>query len=266
MTGKIKVRPALPLWQRLRRRWRAWRGAGLCKTHVVDLVQIGSARLKRVRFADPAQAQAVADSLEQFADSGCFPALLMRQGPQLWVDYVPGAPPRLEDAVARGRLVDFFVRLYTHRPALAADPGPAAGQLDRDLDFLNRCGVIESDRAADLMRQARALRPERVWSGLDYADPLAKNFILQTDRAVGIDIEALLPNASLGTGLAKAWLRWSFDPVPEVIEQVVSVGGPDLNEQWPWVRLCFLCEYFRQKVLQGKPGYIRVEMLDRVAG
>lgn len=264
MAGKIRVSHALPLWQRLRRRWRAWRGAGLNKTHVVHFVRIGDTQFKRVRFADAQSAQTVADGLDRLSDRNCFPALLMHHAQQLWVDYVPGQPPRLDDPADRRHLVDFFVRLYGQVQAMAADPEPISAGLVRDLDFLSRCGVLGPDRAGPLLALERHLRPGRVWLGVDYIDPLTKNFVIQADQAIAIDIEALVLDAPLGTGLAKAWLRWPFDPAPELLERLPAAGGPDLVEQWPWVRLCFLCEYFKQKLLQGKPGYIQVEVFDRL--
>ena len=264
MAGKIRVRHALPLWQRLRRRWRAWRGAGLNKSHVVHFVQIGEARFKRVGFAAAETAQAVAEGLERLADSACFPALLMRDGHQVWVDYVPGGPPQLSDPADQQRLVEFFVRLYGQAPVQTTDPAPISVLVARDLDFLSRCGVLTQDRSHRLLELERALRPSQVCLGMDYIDPLAKNFVIRGDQAVAIDIEALILDTPLGTGLAKAWLRWPFDPAPEVLRRVLAAGGPDLAPQLAWTRLSFLGSYFKQKVLQGKPTYIRLDAFDRL--
>ncbi len=263
MVARIRVRHALPFWQRLRRHWRAWRGAGLGKTHEVHFVWIGKTRLKRVRFADAQTAREIAHGLEQLAGDGCFPTLLMAQGRQLWVDFVPGQAPRLNDPADRDRLVAFFVRLYARAPATASKPDALSARLALDLDFLTRCGVLATERANRLLALERTLRPDRVWAGADYTDPVGKNFVIRDDVAVGIDIEALSSNSPLGTGLAKAWLRWPFDPAPEVFGRLPA-DGPDLGQQWAWVRLCFLGDYFKQKVLQGKPGYIRLEAFDRL--
>lgn len=264
MAGKIRVRHALPLWQRLRRYWRSWRGAGLTKTHAVHFVDIGEARFKRVQFADGGTARAVAEGLERLADSECVPGLLMHQERQLWVDYLPGRPPALDDPADQGRLIEFFVRLYTSTPPAVADPALFSVRLARNLDFLSRADVLTPARADQLRELERRLRPDRVQIGYDYIDPLGKNFVVQGDRVVAIDIEALVPETSLGTGLAKAKLRWPFDPSARVLSRLSAAGGPELAGQLVWTELCFLCDYFKHKVLQGKPGYIRLEALDRL--
>jgi hypothetical protein len=264
MAGKIRVRHALPLWQRLRRCWRGWRGAGLAKTHVVHFVDIGEARFKRVLFADSETARAVAEGLEHLADSECFPGLLMHQERQLWVGYLPGRSPALNDPADQERLIDFFVRLYASIPPTVADPAPFSARLVRNLDFLSRTTVLTHARADQLRDLERRLRPDRVQVGYDYIDPLGKNFVVHGDRVVAIDIEALVPEMPLGTGLAKAKLRWPFDPSAQVLSRLAAAGGPELAGQLVWTELCFLCDYFKQKLLQGKPGYIRLEALDRL--
>ncbi len=264
MAAKIRVRHALPLWQRLRRRWRSWRGAELGKTHVVHFVDIGEARYKRVVFAEAESARAAVRALEALAGSGCVPALARHEVCAVWVDYVPGRPPRLKDASDQARLVDFFVRLYVVGDAVAADPAPFTACLRSDLDFLVEAGVLRRDYAAGIEELEQRLRPPSIWLGLDYIDPLAKNFIVVNDWLVAIDIEALKAGAILGTGLAKARLRWPFDPGADFCRRLVEGGGPDLAIQLPWAELCFLCGYFRQKLLQGKPGYVRLAALDQL--
>lgn len=258
MSVKIRVRHALPLWERLRRRWRSLRGAGLNKTHVVHRVTIGEARLKRVRFADSERAGAAADALERLADSGCVPRLLMHQEAQLWVEYVPGRLANLADPADRERLLECFVRLYCAAPSTAMDPSRYTARLQRDLEFLNASGVLQPERVDQLQALELRLRPSQVLVGYDYIDPLGKNFVIQGDRAVAIDIEALTADSLLGTGLAKAALRWPFDPSAAVLAGLTAASGPMLQNQLSWVRLCFLGDYFKQKLLQGKPGHIQV--------
>ncbi len=262
MTVKIKARLAVPWWQRWRRRWRALRGGGLGKTHQVHLVTIGQLSLKRVQFADPDSARRIAANLEALKDPDAFPRLLMQQGAELWLEYIPGRLARLNDAADGRLLVDFFVRLYRSAPMVTVDAAPYTARLQRDLDFLSATGVLSRARADQLRALERHWCPSAVWVGPDYLDPLGKNFVIRGERAVAIDIEALSCDSPLGTGLAKAMLRWPFDPAPAVLAGLAAHGGPDLAPQLPWTRLCFLCDYFKQKLLQGKPGYLRLEALD----
>lgn len=264
MAAKIRVRHAVPLWQRLRRRWRSWRGAALGKTHVVHFVDIGEARYKRVVFAELETAQAVVAALQALGGTGCVPALARHQDCEVWVDYVPGPPPKPSDPTHQACLIDFFRRLYAVGGTLIDDPAPFIARLHSDLDFLVEAGVLTRERGARLKELEQRLRPPSVRVGLDYIDPLAKNFVVADEGLVAIDIEALVSDAILGTGLAKARLRWPFDPCPAVCGRLADGGGPDLSVQLPWAELCFLCEYFRQKLLQGKPGHVRLGALDRL--
>lgn len=264
MAARIRVRHALPLWQRLRRRWRAWRGARMVKTHLVHFVDVDGVRFKRVRFAEVGTAQAVAQVLAQLAETSLAPALSRQQDSEVWVDFVPGRAPKAADIEDQARLVDFFASLYAVGQAVAADPGPYASGLQEDLQYLSRAGLVAPERAAGLAALEKRLRPHQVWIGPDYIDPVAKNFIVVGRGLVAIDIEALADDALLGTGLAKARLRWPFDPIDSVCARLSAGAGPDLATQLPWVELCFLCRYFKEKLLQGKPGHIRLEALDRL--
>ena len=235
------------------------------KTHVVHFVDIGEARYKRVAFAGLETAQTVVSALEALAATQCVPGLVRHAGREVWVDYIPGRAPRLKDACDQARLVDFFSRLYSVGDAAAADPAPFAARLDSDLDFLVDAGVLLGERADRLREIEERLRPPSVWVGLDYIDPLPKNFVVADEALVAIDIEALVNDAILGTGLAKARLRWPFDPAAELLKRLVEGPGPDLEHQLPWAELSFLGSYFRQKLLQGKPGHVRMDALNRLA-
>lgn len=265
MVTRIRVRQANSLGQRLRRRWRAWRGAGMVKSHAVHIVRIEGLDFKRVTFGDSATAAKVARGLEHLGRSGCFPQLLMHHASQVWVDFVAGRAPRPGDPADRPALIDFFVRLYRQPDATCSSQVSAQQErLQRDLAFLVRVDVLDAGRAGLLAGLGERLCPDRVWVGYDYVDPLAKNFILSGTTAVAIDVEALLGPVVLGAGLAKARLRWPFDPTREVLTRLADDFGRDLRPQAEWAELCFLAEYCKQKVLQGKPGYLRLDAFDRM--
>ncbi|MGY6555700.1 MAG: hypothetical protein ACXIUM_14375 [Wenzhouxiangella sp.] len=236
----------------------------MSKTHVVHFVDIGEARYKRVIFAQARTAQTVVSALEALAASQCVPALVRHDDRAIWVDYVPGSPPRPHEPADQSRLVDFFRRLYAAGARSSVDPAPFTARMGADLDYLVEAGLLMRGRATQLKALEARLRPNRAQVGLDYIDPLAKNFVVVDAGLIAIDIEALVMDALLGSGLAKARLRWPFDPVPQTLKRLEEDGGPDLRPQLAWTELCFLCGYFKQKLQQGKPGYVRLEALDRL--
>jgi hypothetical protein len=261
MFKPAKPRPANPWWQRWRRRWRAWRGAGELKRHRVELIDVDGRRCKRVRFDSETVAVQVAEALEALAGLDRFPALLEQVGSELRVDYIPG--PLARAGRDEPELLALFGELYA---APAARLGLAeSGLLPRlaeDLAFLVERGWIKSVLAERLLAGAETRAPAGVWTGYDYIDPVLKNFVLRADgRAIAIDIEALVPGQALGSGLAKARLRWLRSAPGQLFKAVEAAGGPDLAEQYPFIELCFLAAYFRQKIIQHKPGHIRIEAL-----
>lgn len=261
MSKPAKPRPANPWWQRWRRRWRAWRGAGELKRHRVELIDVDGNRCKRVRFDSEAVAGQVAASLGALARLDRFPALLNHAGNEIRVEYIPG--PLARAGRDERELLALFSELYA---VPAARVGLAeSGLLPRlaeDLTFLVERGWIESVLAERLLASAEARAPAGVWTGHDYIDPVLKNFAMRADgRAIAIDIEALVPNQPLGAGLAKARLRWLRSDPGQVFNAVQAAGGSNLAKQYPLVELCFLTAYFRQKIIQRKPGHIRIQAL-----
>lgn len=265
MNPGIRRRPANSFWQRVRRRWRTWRGAMLAKSHHVEIVTLGGVDFKRVQFAESATAGLVAGHLEGLEPTGCVPSLVLHEGREVWVEYVVGRPPDPQILQGREQLIDFFVALYrcpgVHQSVL---PERFHSALLRDLVFLGQTGVLTTELQQSCVDLAERVRPQSAWLGLDYIDPLTKNFIVRGGRAIAIDIEALTGPVPLGQGLAKARLRWPFDPVKAVLDRLADKGGVRLHEQMDWVELSFLASYFRQKILQGKPGHIRMNALEQL--
>jgi hypothetical protein len=261
MPQPTNPRPANSWWQRWRRRWRAWRGAGELKRHRVELLEVDGRRCKRVQFDSEVIAVQVAQSLHALAGLDRFPALLDQAGSELLVDYIPG--PLARASRDEPELLALFSELYaapTIRVGLAASG--LLPRLAEDLAFLVERGWIEAGLAERLLAAAEARAPTGLWTGHDYIDPVLKNFVLRADsRAIAIDIEALVSDQPLGGGLAKARLRWLRSDPGRVFDAVEAAGGPNLAEQYRLVELCFLASYFRQKIIQRKPGHIRIQAL-----
>ncbi|MFU8832266.1 MAG: hypothetical protein ACNA7J_08940 [Wenzhouxiangella sp.] len=259
MSVAFQVRNANPPWRRWLRRLRQWRGAGMVKTHQVHIVSINGERFKRVTFARPEEAIAVSSGLKCVSALRRFPAPVALDGCQVWTEYVPGG---LATGSDRERVVDFFAALYRFNATrVGTHTTDFPARLIADLDFLVEADVIASRLADQLKRAGGELQPQFVLLGHDYVDPVLKNFVISDGLAVGIDIEALVGDLPLGYGLAKARLRWLGHADDNVLRRLDGPQGAAVRQQYPWVRLCFLASYFRQKVLQRKPGLIQVAAL-----
>lgn len=260
MSKSNRSRPANPWWQRWLRRWRTWRGAGLAKTHQVDLIEIDGQRLKRVIFDSAETALAVSKALRQTADTGLFPALVFHHEFEVRVEFIPG--PLARPGRDELRLAAFFIELYRlpNNTVSLADSG-LMPRLESDLDFLLEHSLVEQDLSRRLLEMAGRLAPPSILLGHDYIDPVAKNFVIVDGRAIAIDIEALLADQPLGTGVAKARLRWPGLDIDQMMSRPGSAGGPDLIGQYAFIELCFLASYFRQKIIQRKPRHLQPEAL-----
>jgi len=253
------VRPAHPWWRRLLRAYRVWRGAVPSKTHHVHFVQHAGQACKRVRFSTQSEAQAVVSALRALADGPagrCVPALIDHDADTVWVAYVPeDRPQQVADTHLDEAVLGFFERLYATTPRHNQDPSTALLALQSDLQRLVAAGQLSASEADALHALAVRLKPETLCCGIDYVDAIRGNFVLSEGQAIGIDIEALAPDQALGTGLAKAELRWLQAPLSEVL----SRSG--LAEQYPFVRLCFIARYCREKLDQRKPRHLRIQAL-----
>lgn len=240
------------LRQRTLRQLRRLTGAVGVKSHDVHFVRTGDEIHKRVRFRHAAEAMAVEKALAGFGSWEGFPALVVRYGNELWVEYVHG--PMLEPrATAPDLLPRFFAGLYrrgSRRVGLRSTTIPL--RLEDDLAYLARTGYLSRDICRGLAARAREIEPAEVWTGFEYIDPLPKNFVVRGGALVGVDVEAILPDALLGIGPAKAFLRWYDGSPGDFLERLVAAGAPDISGQLEYAELCFLCTYAKQKTFQRK--------------
>lgn len=258
------TRPANSWWQRWQRQWRAWRGAGQLKSNRVELVERDGERFKRVIFDTAEAASGCARQLNHLAALDRFPPLRRHHERILEVCFIDGPLAVAgRDAV---RLQAFFVDLYAAANRQRV-PLPAFGLLDRlatDLDFLCQHRLLSAVKREALWQAAQRQAPGYLWLGCDYIDPVLKNFVVRADqRVIAIDVEALVDGQLLGSGLAKARLRWMQDEPFEILARVEAAGGPDLRPQYRLVELSFLAGYFCQKVVQKKRRHLRLGAFDR---
>lgn len=240
-----------------------WRGV-FAKRQSVHFVSIHGRRYKRVVFGDSFQAREVERALDVFAGGGRFPPLVHRHENELLLGFIEGRPFERDDTADRARLAAFLAELW--RAAPVEHPRselPLDARLAVDLDLLVQARVIDTDRSAALAERARSVAPETLWIGYDYVDPVTKNFLIENDRLVAVDVESLQAEQALGTGLAQASLRWlAPGDVAIMASQVAESGGPDIDAQLDYVRLITTVAWTKRKFLQGKTHFIRPEHFD----
>lgn len=231
----------------------------------VRLIQIGGARCKRLTLPDTWTATQMARSLERFRTHPVFPALIAQSANELLLEFVEGRPiANPLDEAGCDQLADFFAVLYA-QDRHAVDPRSAGfvAALDQDLAFLGRVGVLEAAALPELGRASERLVPAQVYVGHDYLDPIARNFVVTpAGRLVAIDIEDLLPNQLLGSGVAKAVLRTPGAQRERLLAGIRRTAGLDLAPVMPFVELAFLAGWTKRALLKGRARLVRPELFE----
>lgn len=260
MAGRVWHRNAHPAWRRLRNWWRLTFTAALGKSHQVHFISVRGRQCKRVIFPDSAEARRCEANLEALATTGILPPVLLRHENEVWVDFIDGRPA--DPQQDRSAFEVFFATLYRQQPQqLTLLETPWQQRLERDLRFLASIGVLDVRKTSALLERAGAEAPQQVFVGYDFIDPVLKNFLFAADRIVAIDIEGLLEQQLLGHGVAKASLRWLTDS-DRFLAALHALGAPDLRPQYRYAQLCFLADWTKMKVLQGKNAYVALEPFD----
>ena len=255
-----------PLVQRLGRLRALLRG-GLAKRQAVHLVEIGGLRAKRVSFAHASQAAAVERALEALRGRGVAPEPLARYGGELWVEFVEGAALGRDGPAPVGELGRLFRTLYRVGAAvLAREDRDFARDVVRDLDLLRRVGVIDAETHARLERHAESSCPTRAWTGCDYVDARPRNFLRGADgRLVVIDVESLVAGELLGTGAARAWLRWPGVGREALLAELSAPDLPRVADYADFLELRFAARWTKRCLLQRKLSLVDPELLRRLA-
>jgi hypothetical protein len=267
MKPRFRETNAHPLRQRLLRTLRRLKGAAGVKTHEVHFVRVDGTLLKRIRFEKDGDALAVESALFDFGASAGLPAVVRRDGRELWLEYVEG--PGLDPAKHDGAflLTQFYASLYAGSVrSLPVDASPYPERLKDDLHWLQAARVLSPSAAASIARRADAVEPGHVLVGFDFIDPVPKNFVIRGNRLVGVDVEAFRTDTLLGTGPAKALLRWLDMTGDEMTRRLRELGTPDLTSQFDYAELCFRCSYARQKHLQRKAHLAPPSIFDPYLG
>jgi len=231
------------------------------KRQSVHFVRINGKRYKRVVMGDSYEAAQVEQAMQRAPANARFPELIHRHENELLLGFVEGRRFDPSDPGDRGALAGFFGALYAAESQSAPTETPLR-TLQTDLGFLHEVGLIDAALRQALTRRAEQTRPAELRTGLDYVDPVAKNFVVDAGRIHAIDVESLRREVALGTGIAKAAVHWLPDEdLPGFVEQVERAGGLTLQGQMPFIELCFRAGWTKRKLLQGKHRSIRVDLL-----
>lgn len=264
----FRQRPLHPLVRRLRFRLLGWLSNRPPNSKRVYLVTIGDHRFKRVVFSDSHQAELAAMRLELFGPTGVFPALVLQREREVWVEYVDGEPLRRADQEVAVQLAHLFAVLY--RRDSRCEPIEAtrfAWAVHRDLRFLRDVGVISPGVHQQLDEVAGKLAPKQVWVGYDCTDAILKNFVRDRQgRIRAVDVESLRANQLLGTGVAKAAVRWLGPLRNAFLAELREREVPDFLPYFPFVELSFLAFWQKSSFLEKKRRFVDPALFDRFLG
>ncbi|MEX2479574.1 MAG: hypothetical protein WD928_01820 [Gammaproteobacteria bacterium] len=240
-------------------------GTRLQKSQKVYLVEIGGQRFKRIVLHDAFLASRMAGNLEAFGPTPYLPRLVICYEQEVWVDYVAGRTVNAVDADFISQLAGLYGHLYARAPQQIAVPGSVwADRIDRDLDFLQRVGIIDGRLHAALMRRLPDMLPVQAWTGYDYTDPVLKNFVRSTNgQLVAIDVESLEAGQLLGLGVAKACARWMGPYRETFFTALRQTQALDILPYFEFVELVFAASYAKLMYLERKWKRIDVRQFER---
>lgn len=227
-------------------------------------VHVNGQRFKRVVFGDSAQAAAVVEAVQACGTSVPLPRLIHQHENELWSEFIKGRPLQADKDEHLDALARLFAALYSRESScFDLDQTSLHAQFRNDLVFLEQVGIIDEARGRQLARQADAVRPKQAWFGLDYLDPVLKNFLFRDGQAVIIDLESIGRGSLLGTGIAKSVLHWLGDGRDAFADRVIGFGAPDFRQQLDYAELLLVAAWSKRKFLAGKRNRIRLEHFDR---
>lgn len=231
------------------------------KRQAVYFIDINGKRFKRVVLGDAFEASRVESALLAAPAEARFPPLIQRHENELLLGFVAGRQFNGDEESDRKALADFLGALYSVGRDCVG-PGRLHRALETDLAFLLDIGLVDRALGEALLARGEQLRPAEIRTGLDYVDPVEKNFIIGDDTLHAIDVESLHQHTPLTTGIAKAGIHWlERNDVPAFVARVEQAAGIRLAAQLPYIELCFRTAWIKRKLLQGKHRAIRIELL-----
>lgn len=240
-------------------------GGRPARSQRVYRVTIGGARYKRVILPDAHRAAAIAARLRLFGADGIYPSLVLERERELWVEYVEGETLRSSGPEVAEAVADLLAVLMKRAPRLVPlRQTPFLNDLRVDLRFLRDVGVLDRRVAVELAARAEAAAPEAVWVGYDCTDAILKNFVRTPEgRVRAVDLESLGADRLLGSGAAKACLRWLGPDRDRFLARLRTAGAPDFTAYLPFVELSFLAFWTKSSLLEGKSRFVEPAHFER---
>ncbi len=240
-------------------------------TQRIYRVDIEGRTAKRIVFPDSYEAARVARSLRVFGPSGIVPPVLLQRERDLWLEFVDGQPLNELDSIddhTLERLAEVFATLYSREPRLVAlDRTSFAHALSTDLGLLRDVGVLSSGVQGLLAEVAERKAPKEVWVGYDCTDAILKNFVLDSEgRLRGVDIESLNGDQLIGSGFAKAGVRWLGTHREAFLERLRGRPVPDFQAYLPFIEMSFISFWLKSSFLEKKKRFVDPRRFDRFLG
>lgn len=229
-------------------------------------VDIGGQTLKRIVFPDSGQARELAEDLQATRGRAVFPELVGQQGADVWVEFLDGTCVSAFDTRGIAELARLYAALYSIDSQLRPiDSGPWLPDIEADLAFLARAGVLACGPHQELRSRLADWTPAQVWVGYDYSDPRPANVLVGEDGSYRfIDIESLGRHRLLGSGVAKACYRWLGDRREELLAALRQYPCAPVLETLPFVELASLASWTRRSLLLRKPKLVRPALFERL--
>jgi len=241
-------------------------GTRLQKAKGIHFVTVNGHRFKRLLLCDSYLACEIERYLENFTQSGYFPPVVARYEHEIWLEFVEGISITSVDEQFVSKIAEFYATVYGINSALVdTKKSKFPERLLQDLRFLHQIGVLTQASYQDLQVALPDLIPEQVWVGFEYTDPVLKNFILRTEtgRICVVDVDGLAENQLLGTGVAKACVRWLSPYRSLFFSSLAKQGAPDIQKYFSFVELCFLAKWMKRAFLEQDWKVIDSTLFDR---
>ncbi len=254
-----------PLSRRIRNRFSIWFGNRPPRNQNVYRVEINGHTVKRVCMADSFEADSCAANLRVFGPDGIYPALILRKENELWVEYIEGKPLREVDRESLDKLAKLLAVLNSRDSELVQTSQTDYNHaLHVDLGFLQAAGILSATRHRELDAMVDRITPAAVWIGYDCTDAIRKNFVVCADgRIRGIDIESIGARILVGSGAAKASVRWLGPEREFFLEALAKHSAPDVRPYMNFLELSFSAFWQKNCVLEGKRRFVSPELFDR---